>query len=179
MRNILFQLQWLVGLACLAISCTPKNSPVYRQSLSIDTVFTQAYAKHYGKHYAGLERQVFSLDLYSDGLTLDNNNRLQGTGTNLYFSDIFVNSDLLESGTYTVDSTADAHTALSAMDFEGEITGTYLLMVNEGNVEKIYLFPSGHFNIDFVEDTCVMDFHLLTTDKQTYDATFRGVIKAN
>ena len=160
------------------VSCQQRNTPSSQsRSVRIDTLFTTAYAKSYGTYYKGLERQVMSLDLYSEGLTL-HKDTISGTGVNLYLSDIFLDTDFLEEGDYTVDSTANSHTALSAMSFEGSVTGTYLLLINDSKLEKMYLFPSGTFRVRYEDDVCHIAFHLLTGDKQTYDAVFRGQLSA-
>ena len=172
MRRLVF----FLCIMCL-VSCHQRNTPVAQRKVThIDTVFTTAYAKSYGAYYKGLNRQVMSLDLYSEGLTL-HKDTISGTGTNLYFSDIFADAGILEEGEYTVDSTANSHTALSAMSFEGSVTGTYLLLINDSKLERMYLFPSGTFAVQYEDkDTCRIDFHLLTDDKQTYDAVYRGKV---
>ncbi len=168
----------IAALAALLSACTSGNTPDPVKRLRADTVFTMAQVEAYGAHYPGLERNVFSLDLYSKGLNLDSG-YIQGTGTNLYFSDIFLPTTAtgLCEGEYRLDTTAQAFTTLPGVDFEGNITGAYLLLVQESSLAKIYLFRSGTFTLRQEGDTTQMDFHLVTDDQQTYNATFRGILE--
>lgn len=168
----------IAGFAAFLSACTPGNTPDPVKRLRVDTVFTMAQVEAYGTHYPGLEKNVFSLDLYSKGLNLDSG-YIQGIGTNLYFSDIFLPTATsgLSEGEYRLDTTAQAMTVLPGMDFEGNISGAYLLLIQESSLAKIYLFRSGTFTLRQEGDTAQMDFHLVTDDQQTYDATFRGILE--
>ncbi|MCQ2333779.1 MAG: hypothetical protein MJZ88_04100 [Paludibacteraceae bacterium] len=171
----------LIGIAGCLISCQPQSGPT-RRVTTIDTVFTTAYSEFYGAHYQLLHRNVLSLDLYSQGLTFDSLGKINGQGTNLYLSDIFIplEDSTLRSCTYTVDTTGQNFTTLPGMNIDGGVTGAYLLLVNTDNtdpVSKIYYFTSGTFTIQHEGDTTDIDFHLVTEDKQTFDATYRGVIQ--
>jgi len=169
----------LVFFPCLFfVACQSMSSPSERKVVTVDTVFTQAYSKCYGAYYPSLDRQVFSLDLYSRGITLSGDT-LCGTGTHLYFSDIFLPSEMdsLSEGTYRVDTTGSAFSALSGQYFEGNITGATLLLWKEAILQSVYLFPTGSLSLRQQGDTSVMEFHLKTQDAQTFDATYRGVIQ--
>ncbi len=169
MKNRIF----IFFLPLFFIACQQPNSPSTQRVTRIDTVFTQAYFTQYGHYYQGLDCEVLSLDFYSDGLSL-NGDTIEGTGTNLYLSDVFVPANQLEAAEYKVDTTAAVHTALSGMSFEGRVTGAYLLLVNDSQVEKIYLFPTGTFIVWYEDELCNVEFHLVTPDQQTYDAVYRG-----
>lgn len=160
-------------------ACSPNtNSPTARRVTSIDTIFMQAVAKVHPSYYKGLDCNVISLDLYSKGIEI-HGDTLMGTGSNLYFSDIFVPSvdSMLPEHTYRLDSVAAAYNALPAMEFEEHITGSYLVLWQDAGIGKVYLFPSGTFSIKNEGDTTNMEFHLQTADKQTFDATYRGVVR--
>lgn len=176
MKNCLFV---FISLWVFLLPSCQSNTPSQRRVVAVDTVFTQAVVEAHSNWYRKLERHVFSLDLYSQGLVL-HGDTLTGTGTNLYFSDIFLDTlatRLQErEGEYKVDSSANVRTALSAMTFEGDVTGTYLLLIADGALQKMYTFPSGTFTLQQLGDTSVMEFHLRTADQQTYDATYRGVL---
>lgn len=161
----------------LLTSCQKYNTTP-RKVLSIDTVFTSAYSHAYGTYYEGLERNVFSLDLYSQGIHFQNDTLL-GSGTHLCFTDIFLptNQTVIQEGDYKVDSTSNCHTALGAMYFEGNLTGTHLILWNDAKMDRIYLFPTGAFSLIQDADTSIIEFHLQTHDYQTFDATFRGIIQ--
>lgn len=171
----------LLGIMECLISCQPQGGPSHRVT-TIDTVFTSAYSEFYGAYYEMLPQNVMSLDLYSHGLTFDSLGKIHGQGTNLYLSDIFIplEDSTLQSRTYMVDTTGQAFTTLPGMKIDGNVTGAYLILVNTDNtdpVSKIYYFSSGIFTIYNEGDTANIDFHLTTEDKQTFDATYRGVIQ--
>ncbi|MBO7502257.1 MAG: hypothetical protein J6T32_03450 [Paludibacteraceae bacterium] len=165
-------------LPLLLIACKPYSSPSPKKVLTVDTVFTSGMAEVHGMYYSHLERNVYSLTLLSKGLTM-RGDTLFGTGSELVFTDIFLPSDTraLQEGDYKVDSTATTFSALSAMEFEGAITGTYLLLLSDGLPQRVYMFPSGSFTLRQWDDTTDMEIHLQTFDSQTFDATYRGVIQ--
>ena len=140
-------------LTALAVctACKPNKSTPKR---GIPDTYTLAYEEIYGHCYDSIPYAVVALDLYSDGLELDKNHRIQGTGYNLYLSDIFVPDSLLEEGEYTSikkDSLTsptyqvNPHTFLPGMDFEGYPHGMYLLNIEESKVIQIQLLDSGAF----------------------------------
>lgn len=101
--------------------------------------------EQYGKAYDSVPHNVFALDLYSDGLSLDSTRRIVGTGTNLYISDIFLADSLLAVGAYHSDTTAATHTFLLGQDFEGTPTGIYLFSVVESANAGVQVVDSGRF----------------------------------
>lgn len=172
----------LLTLTGIFLGCNPQNGPTHRIP-PIDTVFSTAISEFYGAHYELIHQNVLSLDLYSHGLTFDSLGTIHGQGTNLYLSDIFVptGDSTLRSHTYTIDTTGQAFTTLPGMEFEGGITGAYLLQVNTGTTErvnKIYYLQSGSFTVQNEGDTTEIVFHFVTNDKQTINATYRGVMQA-
>ena len=92
----------------------------------------------------------------------------------LFLSDIFVHANSLVAGHYEMDSVAKEMTFLRGMDFEGNITGTYLLHINENQIQKIVLFTGGSMDIEYLEDDILLDFSLYTTDSTLYRATYQG-----
>ena len=81
---------WLV--ACR--NYTPSN---YR---GLPKTYNTAYQQIYGHCYDSVPYAVVGLDIYSEGLELDENKRIKGTGYNLCITDIFVPDSLLEEGHY-------------------------------------------------------------------------------
>lgn len=174
MKKILF------FVLCLLVSCKP-NKPTPNRGMP-DT-YTLAYEEVYGHCYDSIPYAVVALDLYSDGLELDKNHRIQGTGYNLYLSDIFVPDSLLEEGTY-VSIKKDSlnsptyqvgpHTFLPGMDFEGYPHGMYLLNIEEDKVIQIQLLDSGAFA--YRNDSLLFTLYFRNTygSKATYNCTFSG-----
>ena len=162
------------SLALLA-SCTPKNPPTpHTPTLKMDSIYTTADFRSYGDYYnTGLE--VFAVDLLSEGLIYDSTFHISGSGCNLYLSDIFVHGDSLPAGHYQMDSVAREMTFLRGMDFEGNITGTYLLHINEDKIQQIVLFHGGSMDVAYTEEGSVhLDFALYTTDSTYYHAQYTG-----
>lgn len=151
------------------------------QQTTFPEVYDLAWEERYGRCYDSVPYSVVALDLYADGLSLDSAHSMQGTGYNLYLSDIFVaaGSDSLLIGTYQSDTTAKPFTFLPGRDYEGTPGGIYLLYVKEGKLQGYQLFDSGTL---VVKDTTngLKDLHLTlhytneyNTDI-TYETHFQG-----
>jgi hypothetical protein len=169
----------LTALAVCA-SCTT-NKPAPKRG--IPDTYTLAYEEIYGHCYDSIPYGVVALDLYSDGIELDKNHRIQGSGYNLYLSDIFVPDSLLEEGTYTSirkDSLysptypVSPHTFLPGMDFEGYPHGMYLLNIEEAKVIQIQLVDSGAFT--YRNDSLLFTLFFRNTygSKVKYTCSFHG-----
>lgn len=124
---------------CALAACTP-NAPSKRYSFS---EFQTAYVQNHGHCYDSVASAVVSLDLYTSDLYLDSTDHIQGTGYNLYLSDILVPDSLLENGTYRGATSAEAFTFLPGKSFEGTPTGCYLLTIEQGALTNIALIDSG------------------------------------
>ena len=115
----------------------------------------------------------------SDGLDYDSDFHISGSGCNLYLSDVFVAQDRasgLLAGKYEMDTVAKNMTFLRGMDFEGSITGTYLLVIQEDQIQDIMLFTSGSMIVEYTEDNILLDFNLYTADSTLYHATYQGPV---
>lgn len=165
----------IVALALIVVACKPTHSPTQTTTLQADSVFTEAEIRAYGEYYQS-GHQVYAIDLLSDGLDYDST-FIVGSGYNLYLSDIFVPKDSTErlpAGVYTMDSLVKENTFLRGMDFEGNITGTYLLYIKNNQIEGITLFTSGNMSIDYIDGDTLLDFNLYTADSTHYHAMFHG-----
>ena len=164
----------LAVIALGAVSCTPNKPSSYR---GLPKEYTLAYQQIYGHCYDSLpEVAVVALDLYSDGLELDKDKRIKGTGYNLYLSDIFVPDSLLETGSYRSDTSGKAFTFLPGRDFEGYPTGMYLLNIEEDKVLYIQLLDSGSFA--FRNDSLLFTLYYRNSSggRTTYNCSFHGEI---
>lgn len=162
----------------LCFGCSSKNKPT-TQTDTTQTEFTLANAVQYGQYYKEAESTVLAIDFYSDGITLDENGYMQGSGTNLYFSDIFLPlaEDALPEGTYTADTTAAPYTFLWGQNYEGvNFTGCYLLNITEGEVAAIKLVTKGEMQVAYKGDSAYIDFRLRLTDDSDYEGHFYGII---
>ncbi len=170
MKKLLFY----IALILLA-ACSSKNTP--RKPDSIATEMTYGKLICYGQFYDSIKYNVLSLDLYSDGLTLDSTNHMVGSGTNLYLSDIFVPliDTTLADGTYKCSTKPEPKTFLPGTDFEGTPTGTYILLIQDAKVASIILCSDSAFVVSRDGQTTDLLFSLKTEDK-SYDIHFKGVL---
>ena len=167
---------YIAIIVVLAVACQPHNKPTPPTPLKIDTTYTEADFRKYGNYYNS-DHQVYAIDLLSDSLDYDSTFHIFGSGCNLFLSDIFTPKDStarIPAGTYTMDSTAKEMTFLRGISFDGNITGTYLLAIQEDQIKRIMLFTSGSMVVDYIDQDIVLDFNLYTQDSTRYHATYIG-----
>lgn len=171
MRKIVYILCLYFVLSFQA--CSPSQPSSYR---GMPQKYTTAYEEIYGHFYDSIPYAVVALDLYSEGLTLNEQHRMTGTGYNLYLSDIFVPDSLLVSGVYHSDTTASPFTFLPGRDYEGTPHGMYLLYVEEGRLQSIQLLDSGYFS--YMEDTLAFTLYYRNAygEKAIYEPRFAGML---
>jgi hypothetical protein len=165
-------------LLLLCVACRPNgthNPPSTPNTVKEDTLLITADFRKHGDYY-NTGHQVFAIDLLSDGLTYDSTYHIYGSGCNLFLSDIFTLTDSLPAGHYTMDSVAKDMTFLRGMYFESNITGTYLLLINQDQIQRIILFTSGSMDIEYIDDEISIDFSLYTADSSLYHATYQGPV---
>lgn len=156
----------------LLLLCGCQN-PAPSKPVTVASEFTACYAELYGQAYDSVSQDVFALDLYSEGLDLNEQGKIEGTGTNLYISDIFIDVDdstwAISDGRLTLhagidslcfrsDSLPAAGTFLPGMDFEGNPTGIYLLTIADNAIAGIQVLDSGRFVLRPSEGKRI-DFH--------------------
>ena len=182
----------LIVLVALA-ACNPKKT--YVSPNIFPDRYTSGWEERHGRCYDSIPCAVVSLDLYSEGLTLDTTTRrMQGTGYNLYLSDIFVPGDTLALGEYTsltlnsqlsirlqpiVRGLAEIRTLnypftfLPGRDFEGTPHGAYLLKIENGKLISYQLFDSGSFTVqDTTGGLTRLSFTLVYTNAENRSATY-------
>lgn len=157
------------------------NPPTPPQREVIDTLFTQGILKRFGAYYSeqGRQQAVYELDLYSETINMDSLGQGNiGNGTNLYFSDIFLDEDLpmLASGEYVMDSTGVAWSWLPGLEYGPNYSGAYILQITDGHLSSIQLIRSGGFQFHQNGDQTHIDFQL-EFDKKTYHAHFEGLLQ--
>lgn len=165
-------------LCLLLVACTPNKPSSYR---GLPQQYTTAYEQIYGHCYDAVPYAVVGLDIYSDGLTLDEERRIKGTGYNLCITDIFVSDSLLEEGEYrslpyTEQGIADPQpfTFLPGRDFEGYPHGMYILNIEEDKVLSIQVLDSGSFV--YRNDSLALTLYFRNTygSRVTYNCYFTG-----
>lgn len=168
-------IRYIVALLLVTLAaCTPKPIPVPE-----DDVYTFGQVTRYGAYYQeqGIENNVYMLDVYTSGLSLNEQEKIVGSGRNLCFSDVFTlpaDTKLQYGVTYSADSTGRADTFLPGQDFEGNINGAYLLDIQDSQVASITLFKNGTFVMEQVGDTTHITFELVTTNNRLYKAVFHA-----
>lgn len=166
-----------IAILALVTACIPHNKPTNPTHIQADSIYTTLDIRTYGDYYHS-GHQVYALDLLSDGLEYDSAGYIIGSGSNLYLSDIFTHPDStagIPAGTYHMDSTAQEGCFLRGMEFEGNITGTYLLLIDESQIQKILLFTSGHMTADYTHGDTLFTFNLYTADSTHYHAIYRNL----
>lgn len=165
-------------LCLLLVACTPNKPSSYR---GLPQQYTTAYEQIYGHCYDSVPYAVVGLDIYSDGLTLDEERRIKGTGYNLCITDIFVPDSLLEEGTYrslpyTEQGIANPQpfTFLPGRDFEGYPHGMYILNIEEDKVLSIQVLDSG--SMVYRNDSLTFTLYFRNTygSRVTYNCYFTG-----
>lgn len=168
-------------LLLLLTSCQPTRTYV-RQTFP-DT-YSLAYQEIYGHCYDSIDYPVVALDLYSDGITLNKDHLINGTGYNLYISDIFVPDSLLEEGEYHSLPFREGsglgyptpYTFLPGRDFEGTPHGMYILRIEDSKIASIQVLDSGSFV--FRNDSLLFTLYYRNAYGRTlkYQPTFTGVL---
>lgn len=166
-----------IAILILVAACVPQNKPTQPTHIQVDSIYTSTDLRSYGDYYQS-GHQIYALDLLSEGLEYDSAGYIVGSGCNLYLSDIFTHKDSttgLPAGTYHMDSTAKEGCFLRGMEFESNITGTYLLVIQENTIQKMLLFKSGTMTIDYTYGDTLLKFDLYTADSTHYHATYKGL----
>ena len=171
------KLKILFSLCVILCSCgNPQPTP----QRVMPKEYNLAYEEIYGHCYDSVPYAVVALDLYSQGLTLDKNHRISGTGYNLYLSDIFVPDSLLVEGIYTSfhpDSVIpQPFTFLQGRSFEGYPHGMYLLDIEENQISNILLLDSGAFS--YRNDSLLFTLYYRNAygSTSTYECSFHGAL---
>lgn len=161
----------------LLLLLTACQHTTYVPTQRVASDFNRCYIQCHGAYYDSIAANVLSLDLYSAGLDLDSTGYMQGTGTNLYLSDVFVplTDTVLLPGVYTADTTGSVMTFLPGKDFEGNPTGTYILQVTDNKVGSITLCTDSTMTVAYDRDTLDIRFRLRKTDGRIYTAQYRGI----
>ena len=168
----------LIVLVALA-ACNPEKT--YVSPNIFPDRYTSGWEERHGRCYDSIPCAVVSLDLYSEGLTLDTTTRrMQGTGYNLYLSDIFVPDDTLALGEYTslplnsqLSTLNYPFTFLPGRDFEGTPHGAYLLKIENGKLISYQLFDSGSFTVqDTTGGLTRLSFTFVYTNAANRSATY-------
>lgn len=152
MKKIFIHYSLFILVALCVTACRPSGPSSYR---GLPKEYTTAYEEIYGHFYDSVPYAVVALDLYSEGLSLNAQRKIQGTGYNLYISDIFVPDSLLAEGDYkslisnSLNSNSfipQPYTFLPGRDFEGQPHGMYLLNIEDDKIIQIQRLDSGRFS---------------------------------
>lgn len=175
--------KYLLPFLVLLVACDPsshRDEPTADKMMTeYDSVYTIVDVQWHKQYFPLLERQVFSLDLLSEGLVFDSTNLIVGTGCNLCISDIFlpITDTRLQAGTYFMDTTAADYTFLPYMYFEGPTSGCYLLDIKDSQLQRIIGFTAGEMRLEYIDDENIrIDFLLYTADSTRYHAIYEGPV---
>lgn len=156
------------------VGCTPNSPTVYR---GLPKTYTTAYQQIYGHCYDSLPNvAVVGLDIYSEGLELNKDKKIKGTGYNLCLTDIFVPDSLLAAGEYKSDNTGEAFTFLPGRDFEGTPHGMYILNIENDQLIQIQRLDSGSFIYRNDSLLFTLYYKNIYGSKATYKCSFHGTL---
>lgn len=168
---------FLLGLLTLT-ACQPVKTHV-RQTFPAS--YDLAYQEIYGHCYDSIDFPVVALDLYSEGLSLNRDHLIKGSGYNLYLSDIFVPDSLLAEGEYksqmtNVKSQITPYTFLPGRDYEGTPHGMYILRIDDNKITSIQVLDSGSFV--FRNDSLLFTLYYRNNYGYTvtYTPSFTGIL---
>lgn len=142
-------------LLVLLVSCktdTPNPPYVYEN----EPEFTWGYAQFYGSYYSNynLKNNVLSVKLFTDGLSINENNELVGVGQYMILEDVFVSSgdSVLRDGTYNISDSGEPFTFFGGVRFEEnnqEVpSGAYLYYIEQDvSKSKIVYITEGSFTV--------------------------------
>ncbi|HCS88253.1 MAG TPA: hypothetical protein DIW30_07660 [Bacteroidales bacterium] len=154
------------------------REPATTTTAQRESHYDKGQVMFYGAYYAeeGVEQNVVALDMYSKGLSLDSAGYMVGTGVNLYISDIFLpkQDTFLVETTYVADTTGNEFTFLPGVNYEGQISGVYVLQVTDGALSSAELFSEGSFKVVSKEDSVFIEFLLQNEAGKKYAADFKG-----
>ena len=186
MKHIIHHTLYIIAIALLATSCNPYTP---RPRTEFPATYTLAYQEIYGHCYDSIPYPIVALDLYSDGIELDKNHRITGTGYNLYLSDILVPDSLLAEGEYhSLRPTSDTlhstlytlhptpFTFLPGKDYEGTPHGMYILRIDDSKVSAIHVLDSGSFVYRNDSLRFTLYYHNVYGRVYTYQPTFSGTL---
>ena len=147
-ENRMKKVLYLLSIIAFALNSCKPFTPAVRQEFPVE--YDLAYQEIYGHFYDSVPYAVVALDLYSEGLTLNKDHKMEGTGYNLYLSDIFVPDSLLTEGEYrsfnpSLHPSIEPFTFLAGRDYEGTPHGMYILSIGDGKVASIHVLDSGSF----------------------------------
>ena len=176
MKERIYIFLWALCVIGFVSSCK-KHEPSPRRQLPVS--YHTAYEQTYGHCYDSVPYAVVALDLYSDSLSLDKDQHIQGTGYNLYLSDIFVPDSLLEEGSYVSISSSETpvpFTFLRGKTYEGYPHGMYILDIEDSKVSRIQVLDSGAFV--YRNDSLLFTLYYQNSEGKTtsYSCHFHGAL---
>lgn len=159
---------YLILITLIFPACQDKE--VFKYSYEKNPQYSWGYSEFWGAHYAnyGLRNHVLSLSAFTDSLTLDKKNSLQGFGQYLYLEDIFISpaDTIFPEGTYEVSSSREAMTitpgelydkdgvkydlGASIHFFERESLFTIRKFITAGNMIISYADNKVRFDFNFI-----------------------------
>ncbi|MBO7259415.1 MAG: hypothetical protein J6U94_05065 [Paludibacteraceae bacterium] len=165
-------------LGMMACSGNP-NKPQANNAFTMDTPFMHAYAIHYGPFYEdiGITSQVFEMEFYTDGLTVDSAGYIHGTGYHLYITDLFATSfdSILPQATYTIDSInyGSPLTIMPGKRIGDFTTGAQLTQVGNEFLST-HLITGGALHLQWQGDTVHIQLNMHTSNNSKIESSYTG-----
>lgn len=179
--------RYLTSLLLLfMLAACDNESPVKPYVYENEPEFTWGYGLFYGKYYSNynLNNNVLSLNMFTSGLTLNENNELTGTGQYLILEDVFVlpQDSTLTAGTYTLAESGEALTFFSGSKFEDNNqelpSGAYMYYIEaDESKSKIVYIKEGTFTVSRQGNGIYeIDFQFRTNEKTDIKGHFNTTL---
>lgn len=179
--NLFSKSIFLFAFTVLLIACKP-DAPTPPYKYEQNPTFTWGFAEFYGDYYSNYDNPNFvvSLNLFSKGLDVNEENKLVGTGQYLLIEDIFSapTDTLLPVGDYKVEETGQPFTFFGGKKFidnrENIPSGAYIYYIEpDPTKSKIAYVTDGTMSVSVSESGVYsVQCHFTLDDKTEFKGTF-------
>lgn len=166
-------------LSALLAACVSNEDFTYQYNYH--PTFTWGYAEFFGPYYSryDINKNVVSLSLFTDSLTVNDDGKLSGFGQYLYFEDIFIQpgDTILPDGLYHCGSNYDAFTFTPGLDFMADTLtytiGAYMVFVEkESSRSKLRYVKNGTITVNKTGSKQNINCHLILDNDSVVNSKF-------
>jgi len=179
-KPLRFLLTFLFGTIIFS-SCKQNDDYLYKYNYS--PVFSWGYAEFFGQYYShyDIDKNVLSLSLFTDSLSVDDEGNLAGYGQYLYFEDIFISSEniLLPDGVYHNSDNYEEFTFTPGSKYKVDslsyTIGAYILFVEKESARSVLRYiKEGTITISSTENSQSIDCHLILDNDSVVNSQFNS-----
>lgn len=177
---------WVVTLifAVTVVSCDPDNND-FKYRYNYQPVFSWGYAEFFGPYYSNydVEKNIVSLSLFTDSLSVDNQGNLAGFGQYLFLEDVFIAPDkvLLPEGTYKCSEkmeefnfTPGSKLKIDSLSYP---IGAFVMFVEKQKSRSVIRYiKSGNLSISYIGDKMNVNGNLQLDNDSILTTTFSSTL---